>query len=56
MKEDNKKYFDLKKLAEKIYNNSVWLVYSPNVFYFYDSKTADEITKIGKEYIRKSLI
>ena len=52
MKED-KKYFDLKQLAEKIHDNSYYPPYVPNVFYFYNKETANKITEAGMKAIRE---
>lgn len=53
MNKEDKKYFDLKKLAEKIYNNSVWPVYCSNVFYFYSPDYANKVTEAGKSILRE---
>lgn len=47
----SKEYNDTLKLAKKIYNNSHWPVYSPDVFYFYNQETANRITEAGKKTI-----
>ena len=53
MNKEDKKYFDLKKLAEKIHNNSVWPVYCPNVFYFYSPDYVNKFTETGKSILRE---
>lgn len=42
-----------KNLAEKIVANSIWPVYTPNVFYFYKPGEAEKVTEEGKKAIRK---
>lgn len=52
MNKEDKKFFDLKQLAEKIHANSVWPVYCPNVFYFYSPDYANKFTETGKSILR----
>ena len=49
----SKEYNDTLKLAKKIYNNSHYPPYVPNVFYFYDKETANRITETGNKIIRE---
>lgn len=44
-----------KNLAEKIVANSVWPVYSPNMFYMYSKEDAEKVTEEGKKAIRNMI-
>ena len=44
-----------KSLAEKIYKNSFWEVYTPKVFYYYSKEYIENFTKAGQDAIRHCL-
>lgn len=53
----NEKYSDNLKLARKIVGNSFYFYElppsEPRMFYFLNKKTAEEVTKTGKEMMQK---